>query len=78
MLTALCRRPPDVILTSDASGSWGCGAFSGVEWFQCLWNGRWTEVHITVKELIPIVIAGAIWGKTGVVNISSADATMRL
>ncbi len=55
---------PDVQLWSDASGSWGCGAF---------WNGQWSQVgwdqfpafarqSIAVKELLPIVLAGAIWG----------------
>ena len=48
-------------LTSDASGGWGCGAWtSSGEWFQfqC-----WKTVHITVKELAPIVVAAAIWGR---------------
>ena len=50
-------------LTSDTSGSWGCGAYSSEgEWFQLKWPEAWSEVHITVKELLPIVIAVALWG----------------
>ena len=41
-------------ITSEASGSWGCGAFSSAgDWFQLKWPGTWSEVHITVKELLP-------------------------
>ncbi len=57
------RRDPDVVLTSDASGSWGCGAYSQAAWFQYQWSAATTEYHITAKELLPIVIAAAIWGK---------------
>ena len=50
-------------ITSDASGSWGCGAFSSVgEWFQIEWSEGWKEFHITVKELLPIVVGVALWG----------------
>ena len=50
-------------ITSDASGHWGCGAFTGTgKWFQYQWPGEWDTVHITVKELLPIVVAVAVWG----------------
>ncbi len=63
MMTSVARRPPQMILTSDASGGWGCGAFSSTGvWFQCQWPGSWARIHITVKELVPIVLACAIWG----------------
>ena len=52
------------VLTSDASGNWGCGAYSGPHWFMLPWTGSIADYHITVKELIPIVIAGAVWGST--------------
>ena len=55
---------PAVVLTSDASGNWGCGAYSSTNWFMLPWSGLNAHYHITVKELIPIVIAGAIWGAT--------------
>ena len=63
MMSSLCRGPPGAIVTSDASG-WGCGAFSSTgKWFQCSWPSTWASVHITVKELVPVVIACALWGE---------------
>ena len=50
-------------VTSDASGSWGCGAYSSSgEWFQFEWPAFWLDRHITIKELLPIVLGVAIWG----------------
>ncbi len=63
MMSSLSRATPTVTVTSDASGNWGCGAFlASGEWFQCEWQGVWEDVHITAKELLPIVIACALWG----------------
>ena len=63
LLSTVARKPPDVMVTSDASGGWGCGAFSSSgEWFQFPWPENWKAVHITEKELIPIVIAATLWG----------------
>jgi len=53
---------PDAVLWSDASGSWGCGAYSGVQWFQCKWSDTWQPFAIAVKELLPIAIACGLWG----------------
>ena len=50
-------------ITSDASGSWGCGAWFGLKWFQLKWDDQVAPKNIAVKELIPILIAAAIWGK---------------
>lgn len=48
---------------SDASGAFGCGAYADQHgWFQLHWPQDWHSVHITAKELVPIVIAAAIWG----------------
>ncbi len=52
-----------VSLTSDASGSWGCGAYWGTKWFMLKWSGPVAECHITTKELVPIVMATALWGE---------------
>jgi hypothetical protein len=65
--TALCSSvvqwPPAGTITSDASGRRGCGAFTEKgEWFQFCWPASWANVHITVKELLPIVVACAVWG----------------
>ena len=54
----------EATITSDASGQWGCGAFSSDgEWFQLEWPDSWIGVHITIKELLPMVVAMAMWGK---------------
>ena len=63
MMHDLRRSSPDVFLTSDASGSWGCGAYCGNAWFQHRWCPENQDLHITYKELLPIVIAAAIWGE---------------
>ena len=63
MVDGMVRGTPAAVLTSDASGGWGCGAFSSMgEWLQLQWPESWGRVHITVKELAPIVVACAIWG----------------
>ena len=63
MMTMLDEQAPGGMVTSDASGSWGCGAFSGSNWFQLQWNTNLLSKSIAVKEMIPIIIAAAIWGK---------------
>lgn len=51
-------------VTSDASGSWGCGAFCSTgDWFQLQWPAGWEKIHITIKELVPVVLAIALWGQ---------------
>ena len=57
-------RDQGVEIWSDASGSWGCGAFWGAEWFQVPWC-EWPdfgEASIAAKELLPIIVAVAVWG----------------
>ena len=54
-------------VTADASGSWGCGAFRSSRpqhWFQFEWPQHWEGVNIAVKEMVPFVIAAAMWGRT--------------
>ena len=51
---------------SDASGSWGCGAFTETAptlYFQFQWPSSWESVHIAAKELLPVVAGAALWGK---------------
>ena len=56
-------REPQTTLTSDASGNWGCGAYTSTgDWFQLALSGDWSDVHITAKELLPIVLGVAVWG----------------
>ena len=51
-------------LYSDASGSFGCGAWCEHRWFQYRWPVTFQHQSIAVKELLPIVMACMIWGKT--------------
>ena len=49
---------------SDSSGSWGCGAVCNAgHWFQVEWPQSWIQCHIAAKEMVPVVIAVAIWGQ---------------
>ena len=49
-------------LTTDASGMWGCGGWTEINWFQLKWDDHSIQLHITIKGLIPIMIAVMIWG----------------
>ena len=55
---------PTSVVYSDASGSFGCGTFSLKQntWFQLEWPETWSTIGIAAKEMLPIVIAAAIWG----------------
>ena len=46
---------------SDASDSWGCGGYWGLHWFQFKWPDHLCALPITTKELIPVVVAAAIF-----------------
>ena len=65
ILDPLKAEASDCLITTDASGSWGCGGFFDNKWFQMQWDPRahTTPLHITIKELLPVVIATAIWGR---------------
>ena len=63
MMHSLRIHNPDIILTSDASGSWGCGAYYNTRWLQYQWSHLTQGYDITAKELLPIVFAAAIWGE---------------
>ena len=58
------KRNCDIAVISDALGKWGCGAFHNDKWFQLWWPDAIQETHITVKELVPIVLAAAVWGSS--------------
>ena len=62
--SVILHQPPEVHVFSDASGSFGCGAFSiPLGWCQLQWPVAWTNVNITEKELLPIVLVAALWGR---------------
>lgn len=57
------RLAPSVHVYSDAAGSVGCGAFQvGGSWFMFSWPQAWSGASIAVLELVPIVVAAAVWG----------------
>ena len=55
---------PDVEFWSDASGLWGCGAVWETHWFQVRWSDwpGFGVASIAAKELLPIIVAVAVWG----------------
>ena len=57
----LCKS--DIVVYSDASGSWGCGAFCNQTWFQLEWSARLSPLSIAVKELFPVIIAATCFGR---------------
>jgi hypothetical protein len=64
-ISILPPSSPSLSVISDASGSWGCGAFvkqSG-EWLVVAWPAAWASTNISVKELLPIVLVSANWGR---------------
>jgi len=54
-----CSLPGHEIHT-DASGGWG--AVFGTQWMQLAWSKEWSQLDIMAKELLPIVLACAVWG----------------
>ena len=50
---------------TDASGTFGGGALSSDgRWLQVQWPESWSEVDISIKEMVPIVVAAAMWGRS--------------
>ena len=49
-------------MVSDALGSWDCWIFCGWKWLQLKWVEPMAFSYFTVKELAPIVVAGAHHG----------------
>lgn len=63
ILSPVKTLAPEGLVISDASGSWGCGAFHEQHWFQLQWD------HST-KELLQILILSAIWSKDWAGNMA--------
>ena len=49
-------------LHTDSSGAIGFAAVFGSKWFNGKWSAQLLPLHITFKELFPIVIALELWG----------------
>jgi len=54
---------PNLKVWSDASGSWGCGAYCELGWFQLKWPSKLSTLFIAIKEMIPVVMAAALFGR---------------
>ncbi len=50
-------------IESDASGSWGCAATWGLRWLQWQWSEKAQLWLVAPKELLPILLACAVWGR---------------
>ena len=61
-VSMLPSSTPDQSITSDASGSWGCGVIYQNLWIQVAWPSQWADVSIAPQEMAPIVMAVALWG----------------
>ena len=64
MMPTLISKRPEYIVTSDASGSWGCSAFCENHWLQIPWSDSTVLLSqsIAVKEMIPIIASCIVWG----------------
>lgn len=56
---------PGAHMYTNASGSFGCGGVIWPsKWFRLQWPASWATVDISVKELVPVVIAAALWSRS--------------
>ena len=62
MLWDTQRYSSDITVHSDASGSWRCGALCQQKWFNLPWSAQLQTCSIAVKELVPVVVAAALYG----------------
>ena len=62
LLWDLGLQKPNLEVYTDASGTWGCGAFLDPMWFQLQWSDRLIPLSIAVKEMFPVVLATATFG----------------
>ena len=59
----LALGQPDGHLFTDASRSWGCGAWMLPVWLQVSWPEDHCLSSTALKELAPVVFAAAVWGE---------------
>ena len=51
----------DNVIQTDASGTWGCGAFFEGKRLQVPWPPVWLPCNMT-KDLVPIILSCCVWG----------------
>ncbi len=45
-MASVVKGEPQVVLTTDASGAWGCGAYTSTGlWFQLKFPDSWSDSH---------------------------------
>ena len=54
--------PADFEISWDAATSNGCAAILGISWFALCWPDELDLPHISILELVPIVLAASVWG----------------
>ena len=54
--------PADFEFSSDAATSNGCAAILGDSWFALCWPDELVLPHISILDLVPIVLAASVWG----------------
>ena len=64
MMSDVSAHPIDIHLFTNASSSFGYGACWGAKWLQYPWPSEAIGLSIAVKELVPILMAGVLWGDT--------------
>ena len=62
MLWDIGKLLPEFNVVSDASGTWGCGAYWDEKWFHFQWPSILQSLNIAIKELIPVVVAATSFG----------------
>ena len=79
MMSDVSAHPIDIHLFTDASSScsFGCGACWSTKWLQYPWPNEAIGLSIAVKELVPILMAGVLWGDTWRTNMCLSTAITR-
>ena len=63
MFSTLALREAGIMVTSDASGSGGCGAFWDNFWLQMAWGNEVLSLSIAMKEMVPVIATCTVWGR---------------
>ena len=65
LMQGVADTEPQIEVFTDASGGVGCGAWWCPQWLQLKWSPamKFAELPITQKEVLPVVLACAVWGR---------------
>ena len=62
-VSSLEMSPPEVELKTDSSGSFGCGAIFGQEFFSIEWPPPVPRENLALLEFYPIMLATIVWAR---------------